>query len=289
MKSRLHTLLLAVLTFSLAQPIYAQQTGTVKGTVTDESGAVIPATSVRIVSSTGAAREAQTNESGVYTITGVKPGRYTVRVNVPGFTAVEKAVDVAPGTVATVDTPLTVALETQKITVEAENPAVVTTDPTANAGALVLRGDDLQALSDDPDQLEQDLQALAGPAAGPNGGQIFIDGFSGARLPPKESIREIRINQNPFSAEFDRLGFGRIEVFTKPGSDRYHGQAMFSISDGIFNSRNPFAQNKPDFQSKLFDMNVGGPLGIEAPSSSGRTGGWWTTMPSSTLLFLTRT
>src|SRR6476469_9856716 len=98
MKSRLLALLLAVLTFSLAQPIYAQQTGTVKGTVTDESGAVIPATSVRIVSSTGAAREAQTNESGVYTITGVKPGRYTVRVNVPGFTAVERAAAVDTGT-----------------------------------------------------------------------------------------------------------------------------------------------------------------------------------------------
>src|SRR5436190_22432211 len=112
MKRRFLTLLLAVLTFSLAQPMYAQQTGTVKGTVTDETGAVIPATSVRIVSSTGVAREAQTNESGVYTITDVKPGRYTVRVNVPGCTAVETSVDVGPGRVATVDTPLPVALET---------------------------------------------------------------------------------------------------------------------------------------------------------------------------------
>src|SRR6202011_301124 len=102
---------------------------------------------------------------------------------------------------------------------------------------LVLKGADLDALSDDPDDLASDLQALAGPAAGPNGGQIFIDGFSGGRLPPKESIREIRINSNPFAAEYDRLGFGRIEIFTKPGSDRFRGTANFNISDGIFNSR----------------------------------------------------
>jgi hypothetical protein len=46
---------------------------------------------------------------------------------------------------------------------------------------------------------------LAGPAAGPNGGTIYIDGFSGGELPPKNTIREIRINQNPFSPEYDRL------------------------------------------------------------------------------------
>ena len=96
-------------------------------------------------------------------------------------------------------------------------------DPAKNAGALVLKQEDLDMLSDDPDDLQADLLALAGPAAGPNGGQIFIDGFSNGQLPPKESIREIRINSNPFSAEYDTSGRGRIEIFTKPGSDKFHG------------------------------------------------------------------
>ena len=65
--------------------------------------------------------------------------------------------------------------------------------------------------------------ALAGPSAGPNGASIFIDGFSGGELPPKETIREIRINQNPFSPEFDKLGLDRIEILTKPGSDHWRG------------------------------------------------------------------
>ena len=98
-------------------------------------------------------------------------------------------------------------------------------------------------------------------AAGPNGGQIFIDGFTGGRLPPKESIREIRINQNPFSAEYDRLGSAAIEIFTKPGTDKYRGSAFFNISDGALNSRNPYSANKADFMSKSFGGNFSGPLG----------------------------
>ena len=104
-------------------------------------------------------------------------------------------------------------------------------DPAKNAGALVLKEEDLDMLSDDPDDLQADLLALAGPAAGPNGGQIFIDGFSNGQLPPKESIREIRINSNPFSAEYDTQGRGRIEIFTKPGTDKFHGTVNLNYSD----------------------------------------------------------
>ena len=80
---------------------------------------------------------------------------------------------------------------------------------------LFWKDKDLEALSDDPDELSNELSALAGPSAGPNGGQIYIDGFTGGQLPPKSAIREIRINQNPFSAEFDKIGYGRIEILTK--------------------------------------------------------------------------
>jgi hypothetical protein len=137
-------------------------------------------------------------------------------------------------------------------------------EPDNTATALVLRGEDLAALPDDPDDLSDALQALAGPGAGPNGGSIYIDGFSGGQLPPKESIREIRINQNPFSAEYDKLGFGRIEILTKPGTDKVRGSVGFNDSDGIFNSRNPISTNKPDFSSRMFSGNIGGPAGKHA-------------------------
>jgi hypothetical protein len=127
-----------------------------------------------------------------------------------------------------------------------------------------MSGSDLDALSDDTDDLAVELQALAGPAVGPNGGDIFIDGFSGRRLPPKASIREVRINQNPFSAEYDRLGFGRIEIFTKPGTDKFRGEAFFNFGDSLFNPRNPFALDKPHSQRRMIEGNLAGPLSRRA-------------------------
>jgi hypothetical protein len=137
-------------------------------------------------------------------------------------------------------------------------------DPANNAGALVLKEADLDMLSDDPDDLQADLLALAGPAAGPNGGQIFIDGFSNGQLPPKESIREIRINSNPFSTEYDTPGRGRIEILTKPGSDKFHGALNMQYSDWLFNARNPFGMNKPFSDNKNLQSNFSGPLSKKA-------------------------
>jgi hypothetical protein len=136
----------------------------------------------------------------------------------------------------------------------------LSTEPENNAGAVVLKGEDIDALPDDPDDLAAALQALAGPSAGPNGGQIFVDGFTGGRLPPRASIREIRINSNPFSAEYDRLGFGRVEILTRPGTDRYRGQVSFNFNDDALNSRNPFATSRPPLQTRQYGGNYGGPL-----------------------------
>jgi hypothetical protein len=102
---------------------------------------------------------------------------------------------------------------------------------------------------------------LAGPAAGPNGGQIYIDGFTGGRLPAKSSIWEVRINQNPFSAEYDRIGMGRVEVFTKHGSQDFHGEIQTHDGDSIFNARNPFTPVKPHWQRLGLEGEVGGPIG----------------------------
>jgi hypothetical protein len=241
----------------------AQPTGTVKGALTDDSGAVIPAATVTLTGN-GAAKTAQTQADGSYTFSGVQPGSYSVSANVPGFQPFTKPVVVAAGTTVQAPIQLAIAAEKQEVTVAAEGGATVSVEPDNNATALTIRGEDLQALPDDPDDLSDALAALAGPGAGPNGGQLYVDGFTGGQLPPKESIREIRINQNPFSAEYDRLGFGRIEILTKPGSDKFHGVFFFNDSNGVFNSRNPFASNKPDYSNRQFGGNVGGPLSHRA-------------------------
>src|SRR5207247_1049489 len=133
------------------------------------------------------ARTATAAVDGGYSFTGLAPGNYTVQASAPELALPQPA----------------------KISLTDNAGPALTADASGNASALVLRGADLEALADNPDDLQADLMALAGPSAGPGGGAIYIDGFSGGQLPAKESIREIRINQNPFSPEFDKLGYGR--------------------------------------------------------------------------------
>ena len=248
--------LLAVVVVAFGQ----QSGGILRGVVTDESGALIPAATLTITDASGARREVQTGASGTFTVNGLAPGKYTVRLTIAGFVPYENTVELGAGRTAELSISLNVQAEKQQVTVSGEPGPQVSTDPSSNAGALVLRGADLDALSDDPDDLAADLQALAGPSAGPNGGQIFIDGFTGGRLPPKESIREIRINQNPFSAEYEKLGYGRIEILTKPGTDKFHGSAFFNFGDAIFNARNPYLWDKPEYISKMYGGVFSGPI-----------------------------
>lgn len=239
----------------------AQQGGgaSLRGRVLDQFGGAIIGATVTAVNTSGAEKTATTNDEGIYVINGLVPGAYTVHAQAAGFALFEnKNVQVPAGHTETLDIKLEVTIEQAEVTVASE-PAV-STDPENNAGAIVLRGADIEALPEDPDELADALQALAGPSAGPNGGQVFIDGFTGGRMPPRESIREIRINSNPFSAEYDRLGFGRIEILTKPGTNKFRGQASFSFNDESLNSRNPFAPNRAPFQSRQFEGNVSGPL-----------------------------
>ena len=244
-----------------ASTVAAQQrAGGLKGQVLDELGGAIVGVSVTAINAQGAEKTVVTNDGGTYTINGLAPGKYTVRAVGSGFSIYENAeVEIAPAKVQQLDIILKVTIEEQKVTVAADSRNL-STEADNNAGAIVLKGDDLDSLPDDPDDLAAALQALAGPSAGPNGGQIFIDGFSGGRLPPRAAIREIRVNSNPFSAEYDRLGLGRIEILTRPGSDRFRGQASFNFNDDALNSRNPFAPNRPPHQSRQYGGNFGGPI-----------------------------
>src|SRR5260370_6276666 len=98
-----------------------------------------------------------------------------MRVWAKGFVPAEKDIVVGSGASQMLDFPLSLASEKQSVTVTDSSQSVhVDLDPSSNADALVMRGSDLDALSDDPDDLAADLAALAGPGAGPNGGQIFI-------------------------------------------------------------------------------------------------------------------
>jgi hypothetical protein len=240
-------------------------TGTLRGQVTDPSASAVQGASVLVTAASGKSVTVTTNRDGLYEVRNLAPGKYDLQVLAKGFATFEaKEVTVSPNQIQELDVSLTIEQQQQKVVVEA-GVSNVDVDPGNNAGAIILKEKDLEALSDDPDELQNDLEALAGPSAGPNGGQIYIDGFTAGQLPPKSAIREIRINQNPFSSEYDKLGYGRIEIFTKPGTDQWHGEVQLQGNDSAFNSQNPFAHGtEPSYDSTLFNGNVGGPLGKKA-------------------------
>ena len=239
--------------------IFGQQTGNLSGQVVDTLGSVVVGATVTAVAAGGAEKTATTNQRGEFSVSSLAPGKYTVRVTAANFSLYENAeVDIVAGRNEELIVSLTVKGVDEQVDVSSNGG--VSTDPQNNAGATVLNEADLEALPDDPDELEAALQALAGPSAGPNGGQIYIDGFTGGVLPPKDSIREIRINSNQFSAEYDRLGFGRIEILTKPGSDKWRGNAFGNFNDESLNSRNPFSANRAPSQTRFFGGNVSGPI-----------------------------
>jgi uncharacterized membrane protein YgcG len=267
---KLSVFILAILIFAITiTPALAQSqpaTGALRGQVTDPSGAVVANATVGVLVTGGQTHTATTTKTGAYEISNLPPGNYTVTANAQGFAVfIQNDVAVTAAQTAQFNIALDINVTQEKVNVEAEGPTL-DVNPANNASAIVLRGKDLDALPDDPDELLADLQALAGPSAGPNGGQLYIDGFTAGELPPKSSIREIRINSNPFSAEYDKLGYGRIEVFTKPGTDKYHGQVSVQGNSSGLNTRNPFLA--PDeaepYDSVIYQGNVGGPLGKKA-------------------------
>ncbi|HUO17683.1 MAG TPA: carboxypeptidase regulatory-like domain-containing protein [Verrucomicrobiae bacterium] len=239
-------------------------TGALRGQVTDPSAAVIPGATVTMTPQTGSPIKTQTDAQGFYQFRNLPAGKYSLTVVAQGFTQYQNNSITIGDQPLRLNVTMNIEVETQKVQVSDTAPTV-DVSPTNNAGAITISGKELDALPDDPDELESDLQALAGPSAGPNGGQMYIDGFTAGQLPPKASIREIRINQNPFSSEYDKLGYGRIEIFTKPGMDKLHGQLLADGNDSPFNSPNPFALGvEPPYYSTFFNGSIGGAIDKKA-------------------------
>jgi hypothetical protein len=257
------TILLVLLVIGTGFPVgqvWAQRpTGEIRGQVTDEQGGAIIGARITLSSPDGIPKTLVTDQQGSYMFRSLAAAAYTLRAEAKGFAVYEQTdVLISGGQRKVQDIQLRIALVNEAVTVPSETP--VGTTPEGNADALVLKGTQLDVLPDDSDDLASALAALAGPAAGPNGGEIFVDGFSGARLPPKSSIREVRVNQNPFSAEFDRIGFGRVEILTKPGTNDFAGEALFNFNDESLNARNPYTLFRAPYQVRSLDFSVSGPI-----------------------------
>ncbi|MCH8266870.1 MAG: carboxypeptidase regulatory-like domain-containing protein, partial [Acidobacteria bacterium] len=215
------------------------QTETLKGRVLDSTGALIPGASVAAYAGEQVVSETRTGDGGEFELT-LPPGQYQLQVTAPDFEPYTEAIAVQ-AEMPVLSITLELAPFLQALDVE-EDPYMISLEPDQNLTAIVLTEEDLRDLPEDEEELAELLREMAGPGADATGGTDFIvDGFSGGQLPPKDQIREIRINRNPFSAEYSRPGRGRIEVFTRAGTDQFRGNLSFNFRDESLNARNAFA------------------------------------------------
>ena len=174
-----------VIMFAAALGAQAPTGGVLRGQVTDPSGAAVVGATVLLTTPSGAAMDTTTNKDGAYEFKDLAPGKYEVKAIAQGFAMFTKSgVLIAAGQTLKVNISLDLEVQQEKVVVNSTT-AQVDVNPANNANTIVMQGKDLEALSDDPDELQSELQALAGPSAGPNGGQIYIDGFTAGQLTPK--------------------------------------------------------------------------------------------------------
>jgi hypothetical protein len=233
----------------------------IRGIVIDPSGALVPQ-AVVVLQGTGGtpAQVTQTAHDGRYSFANITAGRYTIRISASGFATYEsQPFAIASTGLKTLDVRL--RIETQQVHVDVSSDSADDTDPNNNGDAIVLNKKALNDLPTDPTMLQQQLQAMSGgetPA-------MYVDGFSNGTLPPKNTIREIRINQNPYSARNDTdPSGGMIEILTKPGMDKLHGDFFLSGNDSELNTQNPFTPSQPPYYSTNFNGDLDGPLSTNA-------------------------
>lgn len=256
-------LLIAMLHSANRASAQAPPSASLHGIVLDPSGAAIAGALVTVKGG-GHGVQADSDADGQFSFHSLKPGTYSIEARAKGFDVFKvDRISLAQGESKQVDLNLTIAVEKEEVTVAGTNEQVgVGADQNANA--TIIRGSALDALSDDPNELQSELQTLAGPAAGPSGGEIYIDGFAGGKIPPKSSILEIRVNQDPFSAAYDRIGYGRVEIITKPGSQKFRGSISAGGNPSVVNTANPLVSNQPSYYQYTITGDVSGPISKNA-------------------------
>jgi hypothetical protein len=247
-------LLLAV----LAAPVAAQAPDTsLRVVVADQSGAIIVNATVRLqpTEPAGEAREAVTNAQGEAAFPGLTPGRYAIRAEFPGFDPRQiDDVRVRTGNSVRREIKLNIAKVAQDVQV-GQDPRDRALDPRGNAFGNVLTREQIEALPDDPDEMEETLKQMAGPGA-----SVRVDGFRGGRLPPKSQIQSIRFRRDLFAAENHGGGMIHVDIATRPGGGPLRGTVDFTFRDESLNARNAFAPSRGAEQQQNGTLTMSGSL-----------------------------
>ena len=230
--------------------------GTLRVTVLDQTEAALVIAQVTIVDASGIARMSAVDGRGLAVFENLNPGNYQVQATAESFRSIAMPFNVRRGDNRTT---LRLAVATIEQTVVVQD--VSAAERRDNGFTQTLTQDEIDSLPDDPDEMADELARMAGPGA-----QIFVDGFRGGRLPPKDQIQQIRFHTNSFSAEYHEAGMIRVEVITKPGMGGWRGSSNFGFRDESLNATNAFADEKGPEQMRRYMVNFSGPL------AKGKTG-----------------
>jgi hypothetical protein len=231
-------------------------------TVVDPSGAVIPNATVAVASQEASPARPEiapvtTSATGVAVFELPAADRYVIQAQFAGFeTVTERDVRVRAGeNRRTIRLPIRKVAEDITVGRDRRTSAL---DPRGTAFSTVLTREQIAALPDDPDEMEQMLKAMAPP-----GSSIRVDGFTGGKLPPKSQIRSIRLPRLDMFAAQNHGGLQGmmfIDILTQPGNGPLGGSADLTLRDDALNARNPFTPVKGDESMKQGGGSIGGTI-----------------------------
>lgn len=259
---------LLMLAFALAG-LAPAQTFSISGTVTDPTGGGVPAATVSIHKRDGAeVRATRTDGAGVFRVAGLPAGNFEINVQGEGFAAASVSLTIAGRSPAPLRIALKLAGVRQEVTVN-ETAAQVSTDSSENLDVITLDRQMLDNLPVFDQNYVSAMSVFLDPGSiGTGGVTLVVNGMEQKNIGVSASaIQSVKINQNPYSAEFSRPGRGRIEVITKPGSQVYHGTFNFLFRDYHLNARDPFAVVRPPEQRRIYEGSLTGPLGSSGKNS----------------------
>ncbi len=290
----LHAVLLSTAPVLLASAALTQgNQGSIRGTITDETGAAISDAQVTVTSeATGVSKTLTTSASGFYTADSLIPGAYTVRVSREGFTQTTvQHVLIDPGQTRESSISLKVGSTSEQVNVTADQLAVETQDSGSGGTItskqvenLMLNGRNFQSMG----QLIPGVSSTAGnnaqSAGGLTGGTTLIvngasieysvytlDGVYNMNtgnlaninvLPIVDSIDEFRILKDNYSARYGLAGSGQVVVQTKSGTNQFHGSAWDYFRNDALDANNYFSTVKTKLRQNIFGYSVGGPIFI---------------------------
>lgn len=253
---------LSALLTLLALVVPAQTINSVSGLVLDQNEAALPKARVTLIALTGERKQTVTTGSnGAFRFDKLAAGDYKITVEREGFKPVTMTVNLDARQTAPLRIVLPVAELTQDVTIEAA-AAQLDTDTGNNQDVVAVDRQMLKNLpSFDQDVIGMASRFLDAGAIGTGGVTLIVNGMEVKKAGVSSSaIQEIKINNNPYSAEYSRPGRGRIEVTTKPGTPQFHGEFNWTFRDARFNARDPFALTRAPEQRRMYEGNLTGPV-----------------------------